>query len=223
MIWRGTHLRPLSQGPGQAESATGGTSNSAGPAALLKAQRRRELRATRTAIPPASARQCAIRAARNLLKLPALRRGRHVAVYFATGSELDSDALITLLHRADKRVLVPAIAPGTIATMRMIPLDRHAPLRRRLHGIREPVRRRYTARSRIDVVVLPLLGFDVSGTRLGSGAGYYDRWLARQRPRPFCVGYAYSAQETAQLPREPWDQPLDAVCTERRLRHFSRR
>lgn len=157
------------------------------------------------------------------MRLPSLRRARHVAVYLAAGSELDTNVLIRALHRAGKCVLVPAIAPGPDTAMRMIPLDPHAPLRRRRHGIREPARRRRVARSRIDVLVLPLRGFDGSGTRLGSGAGYYDRWLARQRPRPFCVGFAYALQEVDALPREPWDQPLDAVCTERGLRYFSRR
>jgi 5-formyltetrahydrofolate cyclo-ligase len=197
--------------------------NSAVPVAPEKAQWRRELRAARAAIAPAAARQHAIRAARNLMRLASLRRARHFAVYLAAGSELDTDVLIRALHRTGKRVLVPAIAPGPDSAMRMIPLDPHAPLRRRRHGIREPARRRRDARSRVDVLVLPLRGFDSSGTRLGSGAGYYDRWLARQRPRPFCIGFAYALQEVDALPREPWDQPLDAICTERGLRYFWRR
>jgi len=158
------------------------------------------------------------------MRLPSLRRAHHVAVYLAAGSELDTAPLIRALHRAGKRVLVPAIAPAAPdATMRMIPLDPDAPLRRRRHGIREPARRRRVTQSRVDVLVLPLRGFDGTGTRLGSGAGYYDRWLARQRPRPFCVGFAYTLQEVDALPREPWDQPLDAICTERGLRYFWRR
>lgn len=191
--------------------------------ARRKAQLRRELRIARAAIPPSTARLHATRAARNLMKLASLRRARDVAVYLAAGSELDTRALIAALHRAGKRVRVPAIAPGQDGAMRMIPLDPHAPLRRRRHGIREPARRRRASRSRIDVLVVPLRGFDLHGTRLGSGAGYYDRWLARQRPRPFCVGFAYALQEVRRLPREPWDQALDAICTERGLRHFRTR
>lgn len=105
------------------------------------------------------------------MRLPSLRRAHHVAVYLAAGSELDTAPLIRALHRAGKRVLVPAIAPAAPdATMRMIPLDPDAPLRRRRHGIREPARRRRVTQSRVDVLVLPLRGFDGTGTRLGSGA-----------------------------------------------------
>ncbi len=157
------------------------------------------------------------------MRLPALRRARQVAVYVAAGSELDTEALINALHHARKRVLVPAIKADADRAMSMVPLEAHAPMRRRLHGIREPAQRRRSAHSRIDVVVMPLQGFDGTGMRLGSGAGYYDRWLAQQRPRPFCVGYAYALQEVANLPRESWDQMLDAVCTERGLRYFPRR
>lgn len=69
----------------------------------------------------------------------------------------------------------------------------------------------------LDVVLMPLLGFDNAGTRLGSGAGYYDRALAFRAARaatPMLVGVAFAVQEFAQLPRDPWDIPLDAIVTE---------
>lgn len=68
-----------------------------------------------------------------------------------------------------------------------------------------------------DAVLLPLLGFDRAGTRLGSGAGYYDRAFAFRRAgdrAPRLIGIAFAAQEFDTLPREPWDVPLDAVVTE---------
>ena len=76
--------------------------------------------------------------------------------------------------------------------------------------------------SAMDVVMLPLLGFDRLGTRLGQGGGYYDRVLSRCRFRPWRIGLGYVAQQVEALPREPWDQRLHAVLTERGLRRFSR-
>ena len=66
------------------------------------------------------------------------------------------------------------------------------------------------------VIVLPLVAFDRSGSRLGYGGGFYDRTLEllRQSRPVIAVGFAYSAQETDQLPVEPTDQKLDAVVTE---------
>jgi 5-formyltetrahydrofolate cyclo-ligase len=224
MIRRGTHLRPLSQGPEHASGVAGGTSNSpsCGDAAL-KARLRRELREARAAIPKPTARRAAQRAALHLLRSGRLRRARCVAVYLAAGAELDTLPLIRALHRVRKRVLVPAIDPHRAGTMRLVPLEPGRPLRRRRYGIGEPIERRRIGAVRVDVMVLPLRAFDRLGTRLGSGAGYYDRWLARAAARPYCVGYAHAMQEVPSIPREPHDQPLDAVCTERGWRRFPAR
>ena len=70
----------------------------------------------------------------------------------------------------------------------------------------------------LSVVLVPLLGFDRRGNRLGSGAGYYDRSFAfRQRPAvrsPLLVGIGYAAQELPSIDASDWDVPLDAVVTE---------
>lgn len=60
--------------------------------------------------------------------------------------------------------------------------------------------------------VVPLLGFDRRGHRLGYGKGYYDRLLATAPM--FTVGVAFAAQEVAALPDEPHDVPLNAIVTE---------
>ena len=64
-----------------------------------------------------------------------------------------------------------------------------------------------------DIVLIPLLGFDRQGSRLGQGAGYYDRALAQQS-EPLRIGVAWSVQEFENLPTDPWDMPLDAILTE---------
>ena len=69
------------------------------------------------------------------------------------------------------------------------------------------------------VILMPLVGFDRSGNRLGQGAGYYDRALA-EKPETLRIGIAWSVQECASLPADPWDMPLDAVITEKEWRLF---
>jgi len=66
------------------------------------------------------------------------------------------------------------------------------------------------------ILIVPLVAFDRACNRLGYGGGFYDRTLARLRAlRPTrALGFAYAAQELADLPLEPTDQPLDAVVTE---------
>jgi 5-formyltetrahydrofolate cyclo-ligase len=67
-----------------------------------------------------------------------------------------------------------------------------------------------------DILIVPLLAFDRQGYRLGYGGGFYDRTLERLRAQKpvIAIGFAFAAQEVAQVPIEPTDQPLDMIVTE---------
>ena len=67
-------------------------------------------------------------------------------------------------------------------------------------------------------MLVPGLLFDVDGYRLGRGGGHYDRFLARIRalPRVAVVGLCFDEQLVESLPRDAWDERVDAVVTERR-------
>lgn len=73
-----------------------------------------------------------------------------------------------------------------------------------------------------EVVIVPLVGFDARGYRLGYGGGFYDRTLAglRARHEVLAVGFAFAAQELAEVPIDQFDQRLDAIVTERGVRVF---
>ena len=75
--------------------------------------------------------------------------------------------------------------------------------------------------SEIDVICVPLVAFDKQCFRLGRGGGFYDRALAsiqsQSKSRPLLLGLAYELQCVESIPAEPWDVPLDAVSTEKRL------
>ena len=77
----------------------------------------------------------------------------------------------------------------------------------------------------LDVVLVPLVAYDGTGTRAGMGAGFYDRTFALRLTTgapPLLVGLAYRWQEVGHLARAPWDVPLDAVLTDQGLRRFPR-
>ncbi|WP_435259696.1 5-formyltetrahydrofolate cyclo-ligase [Thioclava sp. FR2] len=73
-----------------------------------------------------------------------------------------------------------------------------------------------------EILIVPLVGFDGRGYRLGYGGGFYDRTLEGLRAkRPtLAIGYAFSAQELDQVPIEPTDQKLDLIVTEKGVRQF---
>ncbi len=72
-----------------------------------------------------------------------------------------------------------------------------------------------------DVMIVPLVGFDASGTRLGYGGGYYDRTIAAFETKPVLVGYGFSVQELPDIPRAGHDMPLDFAVTEMGVRRFA--
>ena len=75
---------------------------------------------------------------------------------------------------------------------------------------------------RPDVVLVPLVGYDDAGYRLGHGGGYYDRTLAALAPRPLAIGVGYAATRLATIHPQPHDIPMDAIATEESLLWFDR-
>lgn len=190
----------------------------AGDTFLTKHTLRRELRARRAAIPSLQRRAAARAAADHALRLLQARRCRRIALYLAYGSELDTAPLLAGLRRRGCTISLPVVCSGS--RMQLVVVQPGSSLQRNRYGIREPASRRpLSPRNRLDAILLPLVGFDAHRYRLGTGGGYYDRWLARPRSykRPLYLGYGYAMQQTDRVPHDPWDVRLDAVITEKGL------
>jgi 5-formyltetrahydrofolate cyclo-ligase len=179
---------------------------------------RAALRAQRMAIPRLERRKAARSVARRVQQVPQLRKARRVAIYLSMGSELSTAALIAALIAQGKTVFAPVLLRGGMS-FRVLGRGR---LQRHHKGMLQARLGLALRASAMDVVILPLLGFDAKGHRLGQGGGYYDRALSRCTFRPYRLGLAYAQQQLACLPAEPWDQALDAVLTEQGLHYFSR-
>ena len=90
-------------------------------------------------------------------------------------------------------------------------------------GMLEPMKSRGFHVSALDFLILPLLACDQLGTRMGMGAGFYDRTLATAPKRPYRVGIAHDFQLLSEpLQRNAWDQPLDVLITPSKVYRFSR-
>ena len=183
---------------------------------------RAELRARREALGPRERMQAADGLADQLGYLAEFLTDERVAGYWAVRGELSLHRVLPPLAARGQRFHLPVL--GERNSLGFAPWKNGDPVHPNRYGIPEPAVRPTPVLSpeMMQLVLVPLVAFDRRGNRLGSGAGYYDRSFAflreGDRPRePLLVGIAYSFQEIDILPREPWDVPLDFVCTEREL------
>lgn len=183
-----------------------------------KAALRIRARAQRAAIATGSKPDAARAAAGHFLKGIRLAPADIVSAYWPIREELDCRPLLTELMDALQPVCLPVVV-GDDQPLDMRLWEQGAPLYPSGFGTLAPSE--IAPRVEPDCIVVPLLGFDSRGTRLGYGGGYYDRTLAAMRKRPVLVGFAFSAQELPLVPREAHDVPLDWVVTELGVRHFA--
>ena len=176
---------------------------------------RAALRERRRALPP-TARFAAAEAMAERLR-PRLGRIGYLAGYWAMDGELPLHAV--LRGTPPFVYCLPVLQAGR--SLRFAAWRPGDPLQPNRYGIPEPplAPSSLLEPTALDVVLLPLLGFDRHGNRLGTGGGYYDRSFAflrgRRRPaRPRLIGVGYACQEVAALPAAEWDVGLDAIVTE---------
>jgi 5-formyltetrahydrofolate cyclo-ligase len=197
---------------------------------LLRALRR-ELRARRRAVPPAERRRAARKLAWRVERAGWLRTGGRLGLYLALPEEIDTAALLTRALARRCRVFVPRVTDYRRQRMRFLPVSPARSgigLRRGRYGILEPGGGIAVSVRCLDVLLMPLVGFDAQGNRIGMGKGFYDRALAFRRQhrrvaRPLLVGLAFECQRVEALPARPHDIPLDWLVTEARVRHFTPR
>lgn len=147
-----------------------------------------------------------------------LQPGLIIATYNRMGSEADPAPFAAIARAAGAILAWPRV--DTAMTMRFFALGPSMQFAPDAAGIAAPAADGILAVP--DVILLPLLGFDRRGTRLGQGAGYYDRTISEldearpdTQPRARRIGIAWSVQEVDSLPRDHWDMALDAIATER--------
>ena len=182
---------------------------------------RRNLRQKRRSLSAYRQRQAAKRVHHNLFRLSSFLHATHIASYIAFDGEVPIH-----LHETDigHRWYLPIVSDNLLRWERKPLLfqryDANTQLALNRFGIQEPLFNAHQQRhpTMLDMILVPLVGFDRAGNRLGMGAGYYDRTFARLKPwhQPTLVGIAYAMQE-ASFKTEPWDVPLDYVVTEKEI------
>jgi 5-formyltetrahydrofolate cyclo-ligase len=194
------------------------------PAHESRRSLRRALRQRRAALHPATRAAAARLIAAHIARTSWLKAGSAIGLYAHRGPEVATTTLRALARQRACRLYLPRITSYAAHTMTFTRAT-DAPLLRNRLGVDEPAAGATLGARWLAVVFLPLLGFDDTGTRLGSGAGYYDRLLAMRcwRPAPpLLVGLGFDAQRCARLERGVHDVPLDAVVTESGIQFFTK-
>lgn len=186
--------------------------------ARLKTDWRRRLRLARAQMGEAE-RAAATRTANRLLKRH-IKRGRRIGIYYPMGKELRLDDFVQTALRRGAELYLPYIEPGS---RRLWFTRYHA------DGRQQPERKRgrsklyipqFAGQKRrvhdLDILLVPIVGIDRRGYRLGQAGGFYDVSLAHMKHRlpTRTVGVGFACQLVAQLPVEAHDLPLDGYICE---------
>lgn len=173
--------------------------------------RRQHLR-LRDAMGVAKRQRQSKRACERLVKISAYLEAEVVALYRATGSELNVDSLC---KDRSRRFCYPRCRGNR--ELDFVPVHAATRWQKGPFGIEEPLGESI-AMPMIDLIVTPVVAFDERGHRLGYGQGYYDRVLAGFSGA--AVGVAFAAQQARTLPELPTDVPLSHIITEEKVWDF---
>lgn len=184
---------------------------------------RRQLRQARRTLSPQQQKRAARDLYRQLAQHPLFRRCRHIALYLPNDGEIDPRPLLREAQHRGKATYLPVLKRWPHTRMSFQRVYPGEPLSRNRFRIAEP--QDLPARQRkvwtLDLVLLPLVGFDEQGGRLGMGGGFYDRSLAYRQLRknwhkPTLLGVAHECQKVDRLALASWDIRLQGVVTDRR-------
>ena len=192
------------------------------PAPLSRPQLRRMLRKARRALTPSEQRKAAHGLYRQLAQQPLFRRAKHISLYLPTDGEIDPRLLLRAAQRRGKATYLPVLSawPRTkMVFQRVRPGDKLSPNRFRILEPRVNAKHQRQVWA-LDLVLLPLVGFDDAGGRLGMGGGFYDRslaYLARRQHwrKPTLLGLAHECQKVDRLAQASWDVPLAGTVTDK--------
>lgn len=184
---------------------------------------RRQLRQTRRSLSPTEQRLAARALYRQLAQHPLFRRARSIALYLSNDGEIDPGLLLQEAWRRGKDVYIPCLSRWPASHLLFQKISSGEALQANRFRIAEPLAN--PARQRkcwtLDLILLPLVGFDEFGGRLGMGGGFYDRSLANLMRRkdwraPVLLGLAHECQKVDLLAVGPLDVPLSACVTDQR-------
>ena len=187
-------------------------------------QLRKSIRTARKSLSETEQTQASLSASQRMLDALQAQNAQHVALYLTHDGELATPPLIAVLWQLGIHTYLPRLHPFNAGQLLFLHYSTDTPMQANQFGILEPKLdvRAIIPVTALDVVITPLVAFDLMGNRMGMGGGYYDRTLAnwQLKGKPLPMGYAHDCQQVVSLPCEHWDVPLPFIITPSRVLTF---
>jgi len=184
---------------------------------------RNQLRAKRRSLAPDQQRHCSDQITSILTRQVFFLRAKRVGIYLANDGEIDPSPIVDICLKSAKSCYLPVLHPLKIKRLHFAKYHRQTDLVANRYDIPEPNLKssKLAPAWSLDIILMPLVGFDRNGNRMGMGGGYYDRTLAfmaaGKNPAPKLVGLAHNCQELSSIASQDWDIPLNYIITEREI------
>lgn len=183
---------------------------------------RTTMKQIRTKIPAAYRTKASRQICAKIRTLELYRQAKRIALYFSANGEIDLTSIWNSAPMQGKFCYFPVLNEDL--SLSFLPATPKTPFKENRYGILEPEVGLELAFpvEELNLIIMPLVAFDTRCTRLGMGAGYYDRTLENKKTGPL-LGVAYQFQRVEFIAPQPWDVPLDAVITPKQIywRHES--
>lgn len=186
----------------------------------MKSRIRKEIRRKLLAIGPDEAAAKSQAACRTVAALAEFKDAGAVMIYLPIPGEVDTAHLALTAFQQAKTVLVPKVdwTQRHMISVTYRSLDDE--MIEDKYGVRVPAAGEPWPVEDIDFVIVPALGYDLRGHRLGRGGGFYDRFIGQPKMRATTCGIAFEVQVVEQLPIDDHDQPIDMLVTDTRTLRF---
>ena len=185
-------------------------------------QIRKIIRHQRREIPPQLRKKRDETIQRHLIAMVKSRQVRSLAGFWPFDGEPDLIPACKQLMADGCEIALPVISGDADSKMDFHHWNPDTPLIQNRYGISEPQKTIPLSLAGFDMLLMPLVGYDRTGNRIGMGSGYYDRHLepTRDQQSPLRIGIAYQLQELEQITNNAWDVPLHGVINENGLVGF---
>jgi len=187
---------------------------------MNKEKLRLKLHACLLAIPAERKSLKSRKACQNLISTPGFQNASTIMMYLSLPYEVDTSEAIHYAWQLGKTVVVPKVfwkqkymLPVCIDSLETGFSTEVANLRNPIEAVPMPF-------EKIDFVVVPALGFDKKGNRLGHGGGYYDRFLANVELKAYKCGFGFAEQLVDSIPVKEYDEPVDFLVTDEEIMYF---